>query len=57
MEGPEPGSIGVLQGPVVESCEHGNAREGSINGRTLLDLPSDYYFAVLSVDISTTASV
>jgi len=53
--GPEPGSVGARQGPVVESCKHGNAREGSIHGRTLPDLPSVFYLAVLSVD--TTASV
>lgn len=49
--------LAVRQGPLVESCEHGNAREGSINGRTLPDLPSDCYLAVLSVDTRTTASV
>ena len=36
---------------MVESYEHGKAREGSINGRTLLDLPSDYCLAVLLVHL------
>lgn len=57
VQGPEPGSVSVRQGPVIESCEYGNAREGSINGRTLPDLTSNCYLAVLSVDTGTTVSV
>jgi hypothetical protein len=35
-------SSGSGEGPVVDSCEHGNEPSGSIKGREFTDYLSDY---------------